>query len=176
MSTGIQTPASTLQVSVRRMRAEDWDAARCVRLAALADAPEAFGRTLAEEVALSDDAWRELAQANASSEVQIGFLAFCNDVPCGVAVGELAQGAAVLSGMWVAGNVRRQGIGRALVQAVCAWATERGARSVSLKVVSANAGAVALYRANGFEPVDGVATTCGARKAAALEMRKPLRG
>jgi ribosomal protein S18 acetylase RimI-like enzyme len=176
VSTATQTPAQTLQVSVRRMRAEDWEAARCVRLAALADAPEAFGHTLAEEVALSDDAWRERAQANASGDVRVGFLAFCNDVPCGVAVGELTHGTAVLSGMWVAGNVRRHGIGRALVQAVSAWATERGARAISLKVVSSNAGAVALYRANGFEPLEGVTTTCGERKAPALEMRKPLRG
>jgi ribosomal protein S18 acetylase RimI-like enzyme len=156
------------------MRPDDWEAARCVRLAALADAPDAFGRTLEEEVALPDDAWSERARANALGETQVGFLAFCNDVPCGLVVGALENGEAQLSGTWVAANVRRRGTGRALVQAVCAWATERGARAISLKVVGANRGAVELYRANGFELVEGANATCGARNAPALEMRKPL--
>jgi ribosomal protein S18 acetylase RimI-like enzyme len=157
------------------MRAEDWQQARCVRLAALADAPEAFGRTLADELQLPDAAWEKRAADNAIGLKSCGFLAWNGDVPCGLAIGVwMGEGQAELHGMWVAGNVRRYGTGRALVQAVCAWARERGARRVSLKVTANNAGALALYRANGFQLAKDAQTTCGARDAPALRLEKQL--
>lgn len=171
-------------VMVRQMRAEDWELARCVRLAALADAPQAFARTLDEEVALPDQTWRERARASAAGETRVGFLALCDEVPCGLVVGVLASPReAELQGMWVAPNVRRRGVGRALTHAVCAWARQRGARHISLEVVSVSEPALALYRANGFEPssapdameaVDAAYATCGARRAPALRLSKTL--
>lgn len=173
--TGNPAQTQVTQVSVQRMRPEDWEVARCVRLAALADAPAAFGSTLDDEVALPDAVWRERALANAAGETRIGVLAFCNALPCGIAVGLLAPtGEAELHGMWVAQNVRRRGAGRALTQAVCAWARERGAQRISLEVVSSNHGAIGLYRANGFELLQDAQTTCGTRRAPALRLGKRL--
>jgi ribosomal protein S18 acetylase RimI-like enzyme len=157
------------------MRAEDWQQARCVRLAALADAPEAFGRTLEEELALSDADWQQRASDNAIGLKTCGFLAWNGDVPCGLAVGVwIGPGEAELHGMWVAQNVRRYGTGRALVQAVFAWARDRGARRVSLKVTDGNAAAIALYRANGFELAQDPQTTCGSREVPALRLQALL--
>jgi len=48
---------------------------------------------------------------------------------------------------------RRQGVGRALMAAVHAWAEERGAVEVSLTVYDANRAALAFYEALGFLPV-----------------------
>jgi len=52
-------------ISVRRVRAGEWRALRALRLRALAEAPNAFGSTLARESAFPDDTWRERAAAAA---------------------------------------------------------------------------------------------------------------
>jgi GNAT superfamily N-acetyltransferase len=50
-------------------------------------------------------------------------------------------------------DARRQGGARAVLTAIEAWAAARGARTLALQAVAANAPAVALYRGFGFEPV-----------------------
>ncbi len=55
--------------------------------------------------------------------------------------------------MWVAPFARGRGVGDALVHAVAAWARQQDAKRVTLAVYPDNAGAIALYRRNGF--VDG---------------------
>lgn len=45
---------------------------------------------------------------------------------------------------------RRRGLGQALLEAVLAWAAERGARRVGLEVRASNAAALGLYRRMGF--------------------------
>jgi ribosomal protein S18 acetylase RimI-like enzyme len=172
---GIPASSQANQVSIRRVRAEDWQLVRCVRLAALADAPGAFGRTLEEELALPDSYWETSTARNALGETSCAFLAMIDDVPCGFVVGVLAAAKqAELYALWVAANVRRRGTGLALVQAVSVWARERGAERVSLKVVAANSGAVELYRRTGFELEAAAATSCGARQDPALRLHKQL--
>ena len=48
---------------------------------------------------------------------------------------------------------RRQGIARALVEALTAALAERGVRSLTLEVRASNEGAIALYRTLGFAQV-----------------------
>lgn len=175
MTASTQSPPHVTQVTIRALRPEDWEAARCVWLAALADCPGAFQQTLDEAVAMPDELWRQRALESAVGQKQCGFLAFRRDVPCGMVLAERTSAdSALLHSLWVAQNARRSGVGRALVQAVCAWAAGRGAAQVYLDVVEGSAAAIALYRANGFVLVDGVRTTCGARKAPAARMSKRL--
>lgn len=47
---------------------------------------------------------------------------------------------------------RRRGIGRALLQALCAYADSHGIMTLYLEVRRSNAAAIALYRAFGFVP------------------------
>ena len=47
-------------------------------------------------------------------------------------------------------GARRGGLGRALVEAACDHARERGCRRIQLDVNEANRGAVALYESLGF--------------------------
>lgn len=55
-----------------------------------------------------------------------------------------------LDAMAVDPGVRRQGLGRLLLETLAAWATERGARRMGLEVRASNAAALGLYRRMGF--------------------------
>ncbi len=80
-------------------------------------------------------------------------------------------------GMLVAASHRGRGIGRALIEAVGAWARARGARALGLRVFPDNAAALALYRATGFTDVAleraSIPRRDGTRRDA-LRMRKTL--
>lgn len=58
--------------------------------------------------------------------------------------------AAMINGMWVAPSHRRKGIGRALLDAVIAWAKEQGAQRLELGVSEGNTPAIHLYEQLGF--------------------------
>jgi GNAT superfamily N-acetyltransferase len=56
-------------------------------------------------------------------------------------------GFAMLAAMWVEPERRRQGIGRALVEAAAEWARERGVQQLRLWVGESN-----VYTSTSFEP------------------------
>ncbi len=58
---------------------------------------------------------------------------------------------AVVDAIGVRSGFRRRGIGRRLLDAVHAWAIEKGAGSVELNVYEFNQEAIAFYRAVGYE-------------------------
>ena len=53
----------------------------------------------------------------------------------------------------VAPALRRQGLGRVLLDACLGWMTDRGARKVFLEVRRSNEAAIAMYEGQGFETV-----------------------
>jgi ribosomal protein S18 acetylase RimI-like enzyme len=137
-------------MTVRRVSADDVDLMRELRLRALQDAPMAFGSTYARELAFAPEVWEQRVRANAAGERSVGFVA---EPSAGMAVGAIDDddpGLAHLYGMWVAPEARRTGTGRALVDAVVAWAAQRGARRVLTSVADGNPAATALYAAAGF--------------------------
>lgn len=82
-------------------------------------------------------------------------LAEVNGAPSGLAwvrVAEDAPAVAHLYQMWVAPERRRQGVGRALLDAAVRWAREAGARAVALDVTVGNSEAARLYERAGFVP------------------------
>ena len=54
-------------------------------------------------------------------------------------------------GLMVAMSARRQGVGRALLEAAIAWARSAGVRKLELHVFPWNEAAIALYESVGFE-------------------------
>jgi GNAT superfamily N-acetyltransferase len=146
----------TEEIVIRRVRAEEWERLRSLRLRALADAPMAFGSTLAEEQARPDHEWHARAAAGSQGGDRVTFIAEHRSRWAGSATGVLEwEGAgtrpAWLVGMWVSPEVRRRGIARALVIAVTEWARERGADVLNLHVTETNAEAIALYERLGFQ-------------------------
>ncbi|MFJ1704774.1 GNAT family N-acetyltransferase [Kitasatospora sp. NPDC088346] len=145
----------TTTAVVRRLAAEEWTGYREVRLAALADAPEAFGSTLAREQAFTEDVWRtRLSARNTLVAERDGRTVGLAGI---VAAG---PGRAELVSMWVHPAARGLGVGDQLVRAAVERAAELDLPEVLLWVTETNAPAERLYTRHGFgrtgevQPVD----------------------
>jgi ribosomal protein S18 acetylase RimI-like enzyme len=136
-------------ISVRRLDEDEWARYRGVRLAALAEAPWAFGSTLAREQAFTEELWRERLAARST------FVA-CDDdgaEPRGL-VGVIEADepdTAELVSMWVHPDARGSGAADALVRAALSHAAERGFGRVHLWVAEGNDRAERLYARHGFK-------------------------
>ncbi|HZU77621.1 MAG TPA: GNAT family N-acetyltransferase [Dehalococcoidia bacterium] len=142
-------------ITVRRIRADEWQKQRDLRLRALAEAPLAFGSTLAREQALPEETWRERASGGAADADRATFIAERGGTWAGMATGLLEPGGdgerpAWVVGMWVDPGVRRRGVARSLLTVVADWARERGADVLNLDVTETNIPAIALYESLGF--------------------------
>ena len=138
-------------VDVERMGPTEWERVRQVRLAALADAPEAFGTLLADELERSPESWR----ARLEAEDTATFLAREGDKDVGIVTGAPFSdhpSCAGLFAMWVEPAARGRGVGDRLVDAVGGWARVRGYQQLILHVADENQPAIALYNRHGFEP------------------------
>lgn len=140
-------------IEVRVLGSGDWCVWREMRLQALAEAPDAFGSTLAEWQGAGDteERWRKRL-----TDVPFNLLAQMDGKPAGMvsATALDATDTVDLISMWVAPFARGRGAGDALISAVMEWAAREGARRVALDVVASNEPATGLYRRNGFEFVD----------------------
>jgi len=142
--------------AIRRIRPDEGPSLRALRLHALADAPMAFGSTLAREQAFTDDVWRERAERGAAGVDRVTFVTERDGRWLGIATG-LSRDPDVpddprpaLVAMFVCPEARGCGLGRALVDAVVGWARERNADGLTLWVTATNAAAIALYTRCGF--------------------------
>ena len=125
---------------------------RDVRLAALADAPEAFGSTLASEAGQPEARWRARIGARP------WFLGCHGGQPAGLisvfpqSPGPGQEPAWHLVSMWVSPQVRGAGLADLLVGAVTEHARQAGAARLTLWVAVGNDRARAFYRRMGFAP------------------------
>jgi ribosomal protein S18 acetylase RimI-like enzyme len=123
--------------TVRRLGPDDWEVFRQIRLAALADAPDAFGSTLEREQAFTEDDWR----GRVSGPVYVV------DDPEPVAVGGIFDndGIGQVWGMWTDPAHRGRGHGRRILDAVTPLLPH-----VQLHVNITNGDARAVYEHYGF--------------------------
>ena len=160
-------------IVLRVLDVDDWRAWRAMRRAALADAPTAFGSTLAEWSGAGDteERWRSRLEGVAHN-----VLAELDGRQAGmVSATSAVEGDVELISMWVAPDARGKGVGDALVTHVRDWALELGAVRVVLDVRADNTFAISLYARHGFLDV-GEVTDPGAspperRMVAALSER-----
>jgi len=132
---------------VRRAGAADVDHVRAVRLAALADAPDDFDATLAEQRPWSTARWRRWITERAT------FILERRGEGRGLAVGEPHRGAArsaFLGAMWVHPALRGTGAADGLATAVVGWARAEGFGALCLHVESSNERARRFYERHGF--------------------------
>ncbi|MEW1953766.1 GNAT family N-acetyltransferase [Terrabacter sp. NPDC080008] len=135
-----------MTTELRVIGPDEWEEFRSVRLAALADSPDAFGATLGESMGKAPSEWRERA-AGADPIV----LAYAQDRP--VAMGGLyapnESSEAFVWGMWVQPTHRGRGVAARILQRLLEYADHVG-RPVTLHVTQGNDGARRLYERHGF--------------------------
>jgi RimJ/RimL family protein N-acetyltransferase len=132
---------------------DDVAAFRELRLQALADTPTAYGSSVADFEALSEETIRSRMQPTENSFIYaakqdgklVGMAGFFRETH------EKLRHIGNIWGVFVAPEVRGQGVGRQLMQAVLTHIhTLDGLRQVRLSVESTNVSARRLYRSLGF--------------------------
>jgi GNAT superfamily N-acetyltransferase len=138
---------------VRRIRHDETDLLRSVRLAALADAPHAFSSDHAVERQLPRSAWEQRTLDGAGSSHMATFVAMVGAEARGMSLGrrlDHSPRVVELNSMWVAETERGSGAAVALVDAVVGWARSIGSGAVELWVMRGNDRAEAFYSRYGF--------------------------
>jgi GNAT superfamily N-acetyltransferase len=137
-----------MSITVRRLVPDDWRTWRAVRLEALADAPHAYGSSLAREEALGEADWRRFLEPSNGVMVVAGL----GERVVGAIGGYTPAGAdaVLLIAMWVRPGLRGRGIGDVLVGDVLTWARENGWSRVELRVADGNSAARRLFERHGF--------------------------
>lgn len=134
---------------IRHTTEQDWPLLKELRLAALLDAPTAFGVTHASAAANTDDQWRDRAAGRGPASYLLAFDA--EGAPSGMVGGVLSAAQEYnLIAMWVRPGQRGSRAAAALVDAMLAHAVAQGHRRVVLDVAPENARASAFYRKRGF--------------------------
>ncbi len=143
------------RLTVRPCVAGDATTLRAIRLEALRDSPEAYGRTFAEASTWSRRRWVTMATAYNY------FLGHYDGRPAGIASGggnEQLPGTYWLYGMYVTPWARGSGLADGLVDAVVEWARGLGAQALYLQVTSSVIRARRFYARVGFEPTGEAVT------------------
>jgi GNAT superfamily N-acetyltransferase len=160
------------EVTIERMRPDAWERLRTIRLRSLADSPDAFGTTYAQDLARPLIDWRKRLEV--PLELAATFIAFTGELDVGVVTGRRSDddaATAMLLGMWVAPEARRSGVGGVLVNTVIHWACGQGFHRVLLDVADDNLPAIALYQSRGFVP-NGITGTLPAPREHVLEHQR----
>jgi GNAT superfamily N-acetyltransferase len=151
---------------VRRIRADDWESARVLRLEALKDpvAHLAFLETVEQAAARVDEEWITRASTMSEGDSGAQFLAERD----GELIGSLAviirrAGVAdyfdrvpetdlpTVVGVYVGPSARGLGVIDALLAAAADWSRSRGDDVLTLDVHESNTPAIRSYERNGFE-------------------------
>jgi RimJ/RimL family protein N-acetyltransferase len=142
------------RMRVRHALAHEHNGVRQLRLASLAEDPEAFGGTYAQTVSQPSEWWERWAAQSELGNSQRTFVLEADDGRwIGLALVRLddeRSDAAVLNAMWVAPQARGRGAAGLLCEACAAWAASRGCRELTLTVVVENNAARCAYEAAGF--------------------------
>jgi ribosomal protein S18 acetylase RimI-like enzyme len=145
----------TCMYLVRRLRVDEWQAYRDIRLRALRDSPSAFGSMFEVESVKADVYWKARLASGLASPHQFPLVAEHDSRIVGLVWGwidpERTDAAHVIQ-MWVAPEARGQGCGARLMESIIEWARQAAVQSVHLSVTCGDTAAQRLYRRLGFQP------------------------
>jgi len=136
-------------MEIVRLSPDDWALFRDLRVAALTEAPHAFGSTLEMERQLREADWR-IKLATRAQFIARAHGAAADALPLGTVGAYLEVEVIDLISMWVAPGARRTGVGAALVERVVRHAQDLGCLEVRLWVSAGNVAAERLYTRCGF--------------------------
>lgn len=140
-------------MAVRRVRADEWERWRDFRLAMLAEAPYAFGSTLAEMLERPDEFWPARVADLATARHTCYYVAEQDGEWLAGAGGYVEDdGTPNVFGVWTRPDARGQGRAGACTRAVVDWARSTGAAEVRLWATDTNAAARRVYERLGFTP------------------------
>jgi GNAT superfamily N-acetyltransferase len=162
---------------IRRIRPDEGQQLKGLRLGALADAPDAFAIPYAVEAAMPDELWDEFAARRSSGTEDATLVAEVDGRVVALA-GIYRDGTRddpELVSMWTAPEARRQGIARAMIATATAWAYDSGARQVHLWVTVGNEPARLLYESAGFELTEETKPLPSDPSKLTFQMRRSLR-
>ncbi len=141
-------------ISVRRLRLGEGDLYKRLRVAALSESPEAFGTTLAEANARSEESWQQQADNSARGHDRATLIAIANEEPVGMAalyrdsqdqsLGELIQ-------VWVDPAYRGGDSAKKLITEILIWAKRNNFMQVTAWVVKENQRMLRFLEKCGFE-------------------------
>ena len=159
-------------VTVCEVGPGDWEELRDVRLAALREAPYAFGSTYAREAPFTREQW--LGRLERSDAVT--FFARLPDhaEPAGLGGALEEDGVVEVVSMWVRPSARGHGVGAALVGAAADWAKARDHDTLYLWVTETNTPARVLYERCGFTPTGEHQPLPSDPSQTEIQMRRPL--
>ncbi len=137
---------------IRRIRAEEWQAYREIRLDALRTDPLAFGSTLERETAFPPETWQERVRSGALADRRATFVAESGMARLvGIATVIPKADAFEVVAMWVHPDTRGRGLGGALLDAALAWVESSSPTArIVLGVNPSQEAAVRLYQSRGF--------------------------
>ena len=159
-------------VLVCEVGADEWEVLRDVRLAALREAPYAFGSTYAREAPFTREQWLgRLARPG-----RVTFFARLPDAeePAGLGGAMEEDDTAEVVSMWVRPGARGRGVGAALVGAAADWAKARDHETLYLWVTETNTPARVLYERCGFTPTGEHQPLPSDPSLSEIQMRRPL--
>lgn len=144
------TPAT-----LRPIQATDWSTVREVTLMMLAEAPYAYGETLAEAEGRPTPEWGKWTAHHADTARSCAFLAEDDLGLCGFVRGDttfalIPPDAALVGQLWVAPRQRGTGLARRLMAAVTEWAQTLGKAQIVLGITEGNMRAVPFYEHLGY--------------------------
>lgn len=140
-------------IVIRRVCTQDAMRVRDLRLQALAADPLAFGSNYAKEVAFPESRWIERAAEQATSADRAMFLASAGETIVGMIVAVREEDRPTVFGVfavWVAPEVRRNGVATRLLETTEAWIETVGGTHVELLVSEAAPNARRMYERAGW--------------------------
>lgn len=137
-------------MDVERVRVDEWETLRDLRLRALEEAPEAFGASFDEARRRPEEWWRAWCRRSAESDEQAMFTARLDGRPAGMAGVFFEAGVWNVVAMWVTPETRGRGVGRLLLEAAVSFAREHGPEAIELGVTDGNDPARSVYEGYGF--------------------------